>query len=121
MCSRSRRCCSFTNRSPAPSRSNPFARSVQETYGFPLSARLPLRGGHPGCLLESELLDCDLAHLELLDLARDGHRERVGELPIARDLECRDLAFAPCGELVAGDGSALPQLDPGHHLFAVLL
>src|ERR1051326_9182836 len=37
------------------------------------------RGG-----LQAQLGDGFLAHLELLDLARDGHRKRVDELPVAR-------------------------------------
>ena len=35
-----------------------------------------------------------LAHLELLDLAGDGHRERVDELDVARDLVVGDLPAA---------------------------
>src|SRR5215468_3621040 len=45
-----------------------------------------LRRRHAGCLLEAEHLDGGLPHLELLDLACDGHREVVGDVDIARDL-----------------------------------
>ena len=47
-----------------------------------------------GGLLEAELLDRELAHPELLDLPRHRHRERVDELPVARDLVGRDLPAA---------------------------
>src|ERR671935_2246264 len=40
--------------------------------------------------LQPELLDRLLAHLELLHLAGDGHRELVDELHVARHLEVGD-------------------------------
>src|SRR6516165_3284218 len=53
-----------------------------------------LRRRHAGGLLEAELLDGGLPHLELLHLACDGHRELVGDMDVARDLVVRDPTFA---------------------------
>src|SRR5438270_5520882 len=44
-----------------------------------------LGGRDRGRLLQAELADGRLAHLELLNLARDGHREPVDEFPVARN------------------------------------
>jgi hypothetical protein len=50
--------------------------------------------------LESQLGDRLLAHHELLDLARDGHRELGHELDVARDLAVGDLALAELADLL---------------------
>src|SRR5207245_2255488 len=81
--------------------------ALADAYFPPQSRAAPrtrrdLGGSDPGGLLQAELLDRGLAHLELLDLPRDRHRECVHELPVARDLVGRDLALAPCGQLFAG-------------------
>src|SRR4051794_11023167 len=65
---------------------------------------------------QPELLDRELAHVELLDLAGDGHRIVVDDLPVAGDLEGGDAAAAGGGELLPGDGGAVAQPDPGHDL-----
>src|SRR5215472_8798206 len=80
-----------------------------------------LRGRDRRRLAEAELLDRGLAHLELLDLAGDGHRETVDELPVPGDLVGRDLALAPRRELLACSVRALTQFHPGHDLLAILL
>lgn len=42
---------------------------------------------YPRVLLEAELGNRDIPHLELLDLAHHGHRVLIDELYVARDLE----------------------------------
>src|SRR5205823_478711 len=71
--------------------------------------------------LEAQLLHRDLAHLDLADLAGDRHRVAVDELPVAGDLEGRDLALAEVRQLLASRRGTLAELDPGHHLLAVAL
>ena len=70
--------------------------------------------------MQLQLVDGDLAHDEFLDLARDGHGERVDELPVARDLVGCDLALAEGAQVVAGQARAWAQFDPCHDLFTVL-
>src|SRR5438067_2170618 len=60
-----------------------------------------------GGLLKPQLLDCDLAHLVLLDLAGHRHRELVDEFDVARDLIVRDLAAAEIADLLGGRALAL--------------
>src|SRR5581483_7371339 len=79
-----------------------------------------LRRLHAGRGLEPELGHGLLPHLELLDLPGDRHREVGGELHVARDLVVGDLALAVLLQGVLGQGGALPDLDPGHQLLAVL-
>src|SRR3954466_2955999 len=71
--------------------------------------------------VQPELLDRGVAHLELLHLAGDRHRELVDDLHVARHLEVRDLAAAPLAQRVAVERGALAELDPGHDLLAVAL
>src|SRR5437588_6872363 len=71
-----------------------------------------------GCPFEAELGDGDLAHLELLDLAGDGHRELVGRLPVAGDLEVGKALPAEVSEFVVGGTVALAEREPGHQLLA---
>src|SRR5580700_5079501 len=78
------------------------------------------RGDHGG-LAEPELFDRGFAHLELLDLAGDGHRERLDELHVARDLVPRDLALAEVADLVLGQGGVGARDHPRHQLLAVAL
>src|SRR4051795_2632581 len=66
-----------------------------------------------------ELRRRHLAHDELLHLAGDRHGELVHELPVAGDLEGRDLPPAGGRQLLGADRAALAQLDPGHDLLAV--
>src|SRR2546430_10787814 len=95
---------------------------VEEPPGVASTRREDSLGGpDSGGLLEPELFDRRLAHLEFLDLAGDRHRKRIDELPVARDLVARDLAFAPSGDLIARGRGPLAQLDPGHDLLAVFL
>src|SRR5262249_42153206 len=79
-----------------------------------------LRRADARCLLQPQLLDCCLAHLELLDLSGHGHRELVDELPVPRDLVAADPATAVRGQVVAGKRRALAESHPCHDLFAVL-
>ena len=60
-----------------------------------------------------------LAHLELLDLAGDGHRELVDDLDVARDLVVGDAAAAELPQRVGVDVGARSQPDPRHQLLAV--
>src|SRR5579884_914859 len=80
----------------------------------------PLGRLHPGRRLKAELAHRLLPHLELLDLAGDGHGELSHELDVARDLVVGDPAFAVLLQGVLGEAGALPDLDPGHELLAVL-
>src|SRR6266498_3159839 len=71
--------------------------------------------------LRPALLDLDLAHPELLHLAGHGHRERVDEAHVVRDLEQRDLAAAEFLQLVLVELGALLEDDPGADRLAVAL
>ena len=62
---------------------------------------LPGVRGASGGLLEPEELDGPLPHLDLADLAGDGHRELVGEVEVAGDLVV--------GELARGRSRAAPR------------
>ena len=55
---------------------------------------------------EAELLDRLLAHLELLHLAGDRHRELVDDLDVARDLVVGDLALAERPDVLGVEGGA---------------
>src|SRR6266566_569174 len=98
-CCRLNRSCFYTSRSQLPSHTNPCSRTA-------------LSGSHPRGFLQAQRSNRDFTHLEFLDLPGDGHRERVHELPVTRNLVARDLAFAPCLEIVAGGSGALAQLHP---------
>src|SRR5438067_1535733 len=78
-------------------------------------------GDDGGGGFEAKLGHGHLAHLELLDLARDRHRERVDELPVARDLVRGDFAPAEGHQVVIRDPGTLARLHPGHDFFAVAL
>src|SRR5207302_3847493 len=73
-----------------------------------------------GRLLETQLLDRRLAHLELLDLAGDGHRELVDEQHVARHLEMRQPPAAVVADVVLARRLAVLQPDPRAQLLAVL-
>src|SRR5205823_7326598 len=75
---------------------------------------------HPGRGFEARFCQRHLPHLELLDLAGDGHRELVGEPDVAGHLVVGDLALAEVLDGLLGDGGAWADLDPGHELLAVL-
>jgi hypothetical protein len=62
--------------------------------------RPPLRGLHAGGLGEVKLGDAHLAHLVLLHLAGDGHRELAGDSQVARDLVMGDLAGAELAQFL---------------------
>src|ERR1035438_5991667 len=62
-------------------------RSWQSAVRSDSSGGRALRSPGRGCVLETELLDRDLAHLVLLELAGDRHRELVDKLDVLRDLE----------------------------------
>src|SRR5262252_412790 len=76
-------------------------------------------GDNGGRGFKSELAHGYLAHFELLDLARDRHRERVDELPVAWDLVRGNSAPAEGDQVVLRDARALARLDPRHNFFAV--
>src|SRR3982750_3582353 len=80
--------------------------STRESTSEPCD-RPPLRRLDARCLFEAELGYGDLAHLELLDLAGDGHGELVGRLPVAGDLEVGEALAAEVSELIVGGGVAL--------------
>src|SRR5205823_310641 len=80
-----------------------------------------LGGGHGGGGFEPQLLDRQLTHLELLDLASDSHREGIHELDVSRHLEMSDLPAAVVAHVLVGDGTARPRDHPGHQLLAVAL
>ena len=52
-----------------------------------------------GDVVQAEDLDGVLAHLDLADLAGDGHRELVDDVHVARDLVVRELAAAELAQL----------------------
>src|SRR4051812_29715131 len=56
--------------------------------------------------------DLHLAHLVLLDLAGDGHREAVDEAEVARDLVPGDLAPAELAQLFAVELRPVAEDDP---------
>src|SRR5207342_3006996 len=74
------------------------------------------RGLGPGRVLEAEELDGGFAHLVLLDLAGDRHRELLGHLHVARHLEVRDPALAERPHHLRGQLGAVARLDPRHDL-----
>src|SRR6266571_1222425 len=78
-------------------------------------------GGLCACgIPEVEFGHGHLAHLVLLHLAGDGHRELAGEPQVTRDLVVRDLAGAELAHLLQGQRLARAQLHPGAQLLAVL-
>src|SRR6266536_6374203 len=91
------------------------------TPGLSLRRRPALGSGglDAGGPLQAQLGDGGLAHLELLDLAGDRHREGVHEPPVAGDLEGGDLSPAPLAQLVAVHRLALLEPHPGAQLLAV--
>src|SRR5438445_12380944 len=82
----------------------------RQTGGIPEQ----LGGSNSGRLFQAELFHRGYAHLEFLDLAVDGHRERVHELPVQRDLVLVDLALAPRRQLIAGGRVPVAKLHLGH-------
>src|SRR5438874_6642257 len=77
-----------------------------------------LRRLDAGSLFEAELADRHLAHLELLDLAGDGHGELVDRLPVAGNLEVGQALSTEGAEVVLAGDLALPERHPGHQLLA---
>src|SRR5205823_4659300 len=63
-------------------------------------------------LLQAKSLDGGLAHLELLDLARDRHREVVDEHDVAWDLVVGQLAPAEVFDVLFGGDLAFTQPHP---------
>src|SRR5690242_18775961 len=111
--SRERRC------SPAP------PRRADARGPAPGPARRPdpgagLRGPDVAGFGQVELGDGGFAHLELLDLPGDRHRELGGEPDVARDLVVRDLALAVLPDRGGVKLRAGPQPYPGAQLLAVL-
>src|SRR3954470_10220187 len=101
-----------------PSRSPPESAMrlvFAQTLPWP-SGRFHLSGAG-----QAELFDGDLPHPELLNLARDRHREFGGKTDVAGNLVGRDLSVAELSELLGCRADAVPQADPRAHLFAVLL
>jgi MMPL family len=76
-----------------------------------------LEAGRPP---QAEPLDRVLSHLVLLNLAGDRHRELVGDLHIAGDLEVGDLSLAERPQRLDSERlGAVVELDDGHDLLAV--
>ncbi len=96
-------CSASSPNDPARRRSRPFTQS-----------------GCPPRALQAELGDAHLSHLDLANLAGDGHRELVDDAHVPRDLLVGDTAAAegPHGRGVEG-GRTGAQADPGHQLLAV--
>src|SRR5699024_8612992 len=67
-----------------------------------------------------QLCFANLAHLELLDLAGDRHREFADEFDVLRNLEMGNLVLAVGTQRALVDFLAGVQLHPGDDLFAVL-
>src|SRR5205823_792057 len=63
----------------------------------------------------------DLAHAELLHLARDCQGESVHELPVAWNLKVCDATGTRGSKVFGGKRGAGLGPDPGHDLFAVAL
>src|SRR4051812_43002401 len=78
------------------------------------------RGFGRGRLLQAELLDRGLAHLEFLDFSGNRHRKLVDESDIARDLKMRQLPLAEVPHILLRKRRPLAQPDPGAQLLAVL-
>src|SRR3954469_17303141 len=69
------------------------------TFTRPTVPSRPSRSGGLR-LRQAQLLHCRVAHLELLDLAGDGHRELVDEQHVLRHLVVGDLVGAVLAQLV---------------------
>ena len=112
---------------PAGPRRTCFALADADGLATPRDARprpAERRGAplHAATVLpQAEVGHGGLAHLELLHLAGDGHRERVDDLHVARHLVVRDAALAELADLVLRDGRAVLHLDPGAELLAVAI
>src|SRR4051794_39670308 len=89
--------------------------------------RLPRRGRHPrrkreqegadDALGEPQLPGRGLAHLDLADLARDGHRELVDDLDVAGDLVVGELSGAEVPQRLGREGCrSVLHPDPGAQL-----
>src|SRR5687768_1920802 len=76
----------------------------------------------PPCLGHAESTYGLLPHLDLPDLAGDGHRELVDQQDISRDLVMGKFAARELADLLRIQVSgSVPELDPGAQLLAVLL
>src|SRR5437870_4334031 len=71
--------------------------------------------------LQTELLDRDLAHLHLADLAGDRHWKLVDEHHVTRDLESGELAATELTNVFFCSGVRVTETHPGAQLLAVLL
>src|SRR3989440_10753318 len=78
------------------------------------------RGLHVVFVQMRQFLPGPFSEDELLDLAGDGHGERVDEEHVARDLVGGNLAAAIGTNLLLGGRRALLQLHPGAGLFSIL-
>src|ERR1700749_2281217 len=76
------------------------SKSSTRSSRSPSSGPSALGGRDRRGLVEPEFLHRGLAHLELLDLARDGHRERVDELDVTGDLVTGDLRATELADLL---------------------
>ncbi|KAI3480411.1 hypothetical protein L1887_57425 [Cichorium endivia] len=68
-----------------------------------------------------QFLDTDLAHPELLDLARHRHREFLDEAEMPRGLEVRDAVLAPGLQFLRRRTVPRVELDPGDDLLAIAI
>src|SRR3954449_5526922 len=73
-------------------------RQAWSRQAWPGYSRVLDRGGG----LQAELLDRDLAHLDLADLAGDGHREGLHDLHVPGHLVVRQLAGAELAQRLRG-------------------
>src|ERR1700675_138243 len=72
-----------------------------------------------GSSLESELLNRNFTHLELLNFSGDGHRKVAGHFEITGNLVLGDLPLAELRQIFEGESRPWLEFDPGGNRFAV--
>src|SRR5579872_1106326 len=85
-----------------------------------LGLRPRLRGFNLCRILKFQLLDGNFSHAKLLDLAGHGEGKTIHELDVFGHLISSDPAGAKFLDVLGGQAGILFQLDPGHHLLAIL-
>src|SRR6476469_1898443 len=115
---------------PAPRATDPTAERTTNSLlfmGSPVAERGDRtatsisRCRHRRCPLQVQLGDRHLAHAELLDLSGHGHRERIDEFPVCRNLVARDATLTKSGQRLSGKTGVGARADPRHHLLAISL
>src|SRR5262245_2795405 len=107
-------CAAITRAIPAPMPRAPPVMSAT----LPISmCRPPGLGSRSSRRRTRPLVPGVLAELDLLDLARAGHREPVDESDATRDLEARQVAATVLDHLALGQPAARLELHEGHRHF----